>query len=137
MPKILFIEQACLGTLQMNNLPMDLEILIISNFNNMEGHSLNNLPIGLKHLYIHYLPSNTLFNLIQMNIPFGCQVSFCSDNGFILDWHIRKLETWMTIEGIENINNYKPTDIDGIFTYDTIDYIQIIDGCIYINFKFN
>ena len=52
MTKILFIEEAKIGY-QMDNLPQDLEILLIWFFDTTEGLKIHNLPMNLRQIYVH------------------------------------------------------------------------------------
>jgi hypothetical protein len=58
----------------LNNLPLDLEVLIINGFDYIDG-LIDNLPTSLKYIYI----SRHTYNQYKINeiigkIPFGCQV---------------------------------------------------------------
>jgi len=113
MPKILYVEYFKIGDPYFENLPIDLEILIVDYINASLGNCIKNLPFSLRCIYIDMY--RKYCDDIEFITPFGCKIEFRDDkhpDTFGISHHFRSDHSLMVIRGISKLRNYTDTDIN-------------------------
>jgi len=131
MPKILYVENFKIGDPYFENLPIDLEILIIDSIHISFGNCIKNLPFSLRRIYVDMYRKQC--NDIEFILPFGCKIEFNVEQyKFRIHYNFRMDYIFVVVKGISELYNYNNTDIsiksDTIFSHP-----EIVDGD--INFK--